>query len=95
MGCGPSGQDYPAFTSGKALYEHHCAGCHRDLAQGNFLKGVPPLRYENLELTVFVDLIQGHRRAPDTKMPIFDQMQRDQIEAIAQYLHMQIRQGRP
>ena len=83
--------NYPMLTSGQKLYDWHCAACHRDRGRGNFLKGVPSaVNYAQLDLQSFTDIIQGHQRPLDTKMPLFTHMPRFQVEAIAYYLRAQL-----
>ncbi len=74
------------LTSGKELFAHFCAPCHRETGDGSFLRGVPPIKDSGLSYRELVDHIKGQERREDTRMPVFDNLTREQAEAIAVYL---------
>ena len=74
------------LTSGKALYEHYCATCHRETGGGSFIRGAPPINATTLSYGELITRILGHQRPEDSRMPRFDHLSRAQAEAIAVYL---------
>lgn len=82
---------HPQLKTGKQLYDHHCAACHRGEGEGSLLRGVPPVSYTDLTLRKMVDLIRGHTRAQGSRMPSFANMPTREAEAIAVYIHTRLR----
>ena len=74
------------LTSGKALFEHYCATCHKASGDGSFLRGVPAIKSPALSSSEIVTHILGHERPEDSRMPTFDHLTRSQAQAIAIYL---------
>ena len=74
------------LTSGKALFEHYCAGCHQATGEGSFLRGAPAIKSTTLSKSELVAHILGHERPEDSRMPTFDHLSSSQAEAIAVYL---------
>ena len=83
---GPDEHDHPHLTTGEQYYAHHCAGCHELDGEGEFIKGVPPVRYTQLGISELAGLIRGHARGDDSRMPSFASMPRDESVAIAVYV---------
>ncbi|WP_027856022.1 c-type cytochrome [Marinobacterium jannaschii] len=82
-GCGDD--DKQKNSSGKLLYNKHCAGCHKESGGGNFLAGVPANRSTNLSGGEVINLIlYGSDRFPN--MPNFPQLDPNQARAIAIYI---------
>ena len=86
--CG--GPDPVGLERGEDLYRALCADCHRGAGDGNFLKGVPPIRYTSLDYRELVELIQGHGREQDSRMPVFADLPRAKAEAVAVYVRQHI-----
>lgn len=86
--CG--GPDPAGLERGEDLYQALCADCHRGDGDGDFLKGVPPIRYTNLGYRELVELIRGHGREQDTRMPLFADLPQAKAEAIAVYVRQRI-----
>lgn len=86
----PDDHNHPDLWTGEDFYRYHCAACHRDAGRGDFLKGVPPAIYASLDAESFIALILEHQRPPTTRMPIFENMPRDEAKAIADYLQANI-----
>ena len=82
--------EHAADSTGEQLYGLHCAGCHQGAGEGEFLKGVPPVRYTTLTYQQMVDHILGHARIEDSRMPTFSQMPRAEAEAIAVYVRQRL-----
>ena len=80
----------PHVTNGEQLYNYYCAECHRGRGDGTFLKGVPPVRYTSLTYRELVQLILGHNRPDDSRMPEFE-ISQQQAEAIAIYIRQELR----
>ncbi len=83
---GPDEHDHPTLTTGKQLYEHHCAPCHQQGGDGAFLKGVPPVSGSTMDYRQMVEHIRGQSRQGDTRMPTFTAMSQQEAEKIAVYM---------
>jgi len=84
--------NHPNNISAKELYELHCAGCHKKLGQGKFLKGIPPNRYTQLTISEIVKKIKtGEQHQSDMK--VFNNMEQQEAKRIAIYLleHIKVR----
>jgi mono/diheme cytochrome c family protein len=86
--CG--GPDPAGLERGEDLYRALCADCHRGAGDGSFLKGVPPIRYTSLDYQELVELIRGHGREQDSRMPVFADLPQAKVAAIAVYVRQQI-----
>lgn len=75
----------PELTTGKELFEFHCAGCHHNAGNGNFLAGIPANKETKLTSTQIVEFIRGrHREGSD--MPVWKDMPTAEAWKIATYL---------
>lgn len=74
------------LQTGEELFEHYCAPCHRETGTGKFLKGVPPVKYTQYTTRQIAEVIRGHRRPTDTRMPAFNELTSGQTSAIAAYV---------
>lgn len=84
-GCGESSPPPSASASGEQLFNHHCAGCHRQEGTGNFLRGIPANALTHMDIDDVVDLIRrGDPEKP--KMPAFRELSRYQAERITLHL---------
>jgi mono/diheme cytochrome c family protein len=81
--CNPDQHDHPKLTTGKQLFEYHCASCHGDAGQGLILKGVPGNKDTELSTGQIVHKIQ-HKK--EGSMPEFTDMPRAEAIKIATYL---------
>lgn len=85
--CGEDLHNHPHLTTGKQLFEHHCAGCHGASGRGRFLLGVPPNRDSGLQE---IQIVYRMRHPKGDKMPVFDDMPEAEAVSIANYLsHME------
>ena len=78
-----------AGATGEELYGYYCAACHRAEGTGAFLNGVPSVRYNTLSARELSDLIHGHNRPANSKMPVFEISQSDGLK-IGRYVHDQL-----
>ena len=77
--------DHPELTTGKEMFEFHCASCHHNAANGNFLAGVPANKDTRLSTAQIVEFIAGrHRESSD--MPVWKNMPKAEALKIASYL---------
>ena len=82
--CGEDAHHHPQLTSGKELFEYHCASCHKQNGKGNFLKGVPANIGTSLEQWQLMHKIkQGEK---NSKMPVFKSMSQSEARKIANYI---------
>lgn len=82
--CNDDAHNHPSIKSGQALFEYHCAGCHRQSGKGNFLKGIPANIGTGLvEWQLVHKMKQGES---NTKMPVFKTMSKGEATEIAQYI---------
>lgn len=84
-GCDVDQHDHPDLVSGRALFEHHCAPCHKADGSGIFLKGVPASRETNLSVLQVMHKVQGHQEG-ERAMPKFKRMSQQEASKIAVYL---------
>lgn len=90
--CGqPDDHEHPQLTTGRQLYLHHCAPCHRDEGTGSFPRGVPGLKDMSMTYRQMTDHIRGKGRAPASRMPEFSTMPKAEAEAIAVYIRSRLR----
>lgn len=82
--------DHPQLKTGEQFYNHHCASCHMRSGDGAFLKGVPAVKYTSMKIREIVELIRGHARAEDTRMPVFSEMSEHEAERIAVYMRLEL-----
>jgi len=94
VACG-QGDDHrhPMLKTGKQLYEHHCASCHRDAGEGTFVRGVPAVKDTSMTYRQMADHVRGHGRARDTRMPEFSTMSKAEAQAIAVYIRGKLGTG--
>ena len=83
-GCSRDLHDHPGLVTGKQLFEHHCAECHKTSGMGTFLKGVPA----NKDTKLSTWQISHKLRMGDSAgaMPIFETMSVDETMKISTYL---------
>ncbi len=87
-GPGCSGRDdhrHPQLTTGRQLFDHHCADCHAKSGKGLFWLGVPSnadtqLSREEVALKIRRGALTEHR------MPMFQTMSYREADQIAGYL---------
>ena len=73
------------------MYNHHCASCHQRSGEGDFLDGIPAVKYTPMKISEIVEHIRGHGRADDTQMPRFSDMSIFEAERIAVYVRLELR----
>lgn len=85
--CNKSGgeHDHPELTTGKQLYDLHCAECHKEDAQGKVFYGFPNLVKLKLDVNEIREQVLG-KEGPGRKMPLFTSMPDDEVMLIAEYL---------
>lgn len=77
--------EHPKLTTGKALFEFHCAGCLNNAGNGNFLAGIPANRGTQMSRSEIVSFLRGmHRTSSD--MPVWKDMPSEEATKIATYL---------
>jgi len=84
-GCSKDMHDHPKLTTGKQLFEHHCASCHKVTGKGAFLKGVPANKDTILSKSQIVHKIKDQSSANE-KMPSFPKMSAYEAAKISAYL---------
>lgn len=77
--------DHPELNTGKELFEFHCASCHNDAGNGNFLAGIPANKDTKLSSGQIVDFIRGKHRE-NSQMPVWKEMPTEEAGKIAAYL---------
>lgn len=84
-GCGADQHDHPDLVTGQALFEYHCAPCHKADGSGVFLKGAPANRDTDLSVWQIIHKVQ---QGTDEKsaMPSFEKMPQQEAAKIAVYL---------
>lgn len=81
--CSSDEHDHPDLVTGQALFEYHCAGCHRSNGGGNFLKGIPANRH--LEMSFAAARHQIHDGS-ERGMPAFETMSEEEANTIIAYI---------
>ncbi|MFQ5329344.1 MAG: c-type cytochrome [Thermodesulfobacteriota bacterium] len=84
-GCEKDVHDHPKLTTGKQLFEHHCAPCHGKEGEGAFLEGIPANRDTQLDFRQIAHKIKAGG-STKSKMPVFKKMGDTEAAKIAQYL---------
>lgn len=84
--CNKDQHNHPQLTSGKALFEYHCAPCHQKNGLGTFLKGVPANIATEKSQPEIVWHIQQGNRPPQSRMPVYSNMPNAEANKIAYYL---------
>ena len=82
----PDDHNHPQLSTGKQLFDHHCAECHQESAKGKFFYGYPDLVESTLNRDGIVKWIQGKEVAMDSKMHAFKSMPEHEAELIADYI---------
>lgn len=83
--------ELPPKASGKQLFEHYCANCHKVTGQGNFFKGIPANASTRMSKADIVRLIRtGEEGLED--MPVFSDMSYRDAVLISAYLKDQLSQ---
>ena len=77
--------DHPELTTGKQLFEFHCAICHHNAGNGNFLAGIPANKDTKLGTSQIVEFIAGRHRE-NSDMPVWRDMPKAEALKIASYL---------
>ena len=77
--------DHPELSNGKELFEFHCASCHHNAGNGNFLAGIPANKDTQLSTSQIVDFIHGKHRE-NSQMPVWKAMPTEEARKIATYL---------
>ena len=87
QGCseGVDQHDHPELTTGKELFELHCASCHHNAGNGNFLAGIPANKDTKLSSAQIVDFIRGKHRE-NSNMPVWKSMPTAEAVKISNYL---------
>lgn len=83
--------DHPHLKTGEEFFNHHCASCHGRAGGGNFLDGIPAVKYTPMKISEIVDHIRGHGRDGDTRMPQFSDMSVHEAERIAVFIRLELR----
>lgn len=89
-GCGEKQSDvdnhnHPELTSGKKLYDHHCAGCHGVKGAGKFIDGIPPNALTQKTPAMVMKKIRFGDNQKSV-MPVFVNMSEDEAELIVGHL---------
>jgi mono/diheme cytochrome c family protein len=85
MACSIDQHDHPRLTTGKQLYDFHCAPCHKEDGRGVFLKGVPPNWNTKLSVWEIIHKTESGNGIK-SKMPKFEAMPDGEAAKIAIYL---------
>lgn len=76
--------NHPHLNTGKALYDFHCAPCHRDSGMGKILIGIPPLVYSKMTPEQIRTWVKN--KADHEKMPVFSDMPDQELDKIINYI---------
>lgn len=91
-GCGHDDHHgHPGLTTGKQLFDHHCAQCHQETGEGAFLRGIPPLVYTTMTYRQLVGYVQGISRTDHGGMPAYPSMPKAEAEKIAIYVRRKLK----
>jgi len=85
FGCSRDQHDHPNLTTGKQLYDHHCAECHRKDGNGILFDSVPANILTNKnsqEIIVYLTTESNHERL----MPVFETMPIAEATLITKHL---------
>ena len=84
--CSDSGDhNHPELTTGKELFEFHCASCHHNAGNGNFLAGVPANKDTSMSKAQIAAFVRdAHREG--SKMPVWKGMPDQEANKIAAYV---------
>ena len=87
VGCSDDagGHKHPELSSGKQLFEHHCAECHQKDAKGKYFYGFPDLVDLKLDINRIRVQVLGED-TPGRKMPSFSSMPDEEVQKIAEYI---------
>lgn len=77
--------DHPDLTSGKALYNHHCSGCHGEDGTGKLANGMPASIHTNKSHSGVVDYVTKDKGL-ERKMPVFKNMSSIEASQITSHL---------
>jgi len=84
--CNKDQHNHPELTSGKELFEFHCATCHQKNGLGTFLKGVPAnISTEKNQPEIVWHITRGSQSS-QSRMPVFSNMPIDEANKIAHHL---------
>lgn len=78
--------DHPELTTGKQLFEHHCATCHSSDGHGNLVKGIPPNRATSLSRQQISSFVRKSSPNKPRTMPVFEKMSKAEADKIARHL---------
>ncbi|KAF0192780.1 MAG: Uncharacterized protein FD165_550 [Gammaproteobacteria bacterium] len=84
-GCAKDYHNHPGLTTGKQLFEYHCAECHGDDGAGRLFDGLPANVLTSRSRDGIVEYIRGGGRH-DSNMPVFTTMPVDEAGKIADHL---------
>ena len=89
-GCGDKqaevdSHDHPELSSGKNLFDHHCASCHGEKGAGKFIDGIPPNALTQKTPAMVMKKIRFGDNDKSV-MPVFANMSEDEAELIVGHL---------
>ncbi len=84
--CSQDKHNHPQLSSGKELFNYHCAACHGEEGTGQFLKGVPANIATSKSQTEIMLHIKKGSESGSTAMPVFATMPDAEAQKIAAYL---------
>lgn len=76
----------PRLDTGEDLFNYYCAPCHQKQGTGKFLQGIPAVKFTRYNTSQIAQVISGHQRPKNTRMPVFDELTPKQTIAIAAYV---------
>jgi len=85
VGCDKDIHNHPHLVTGKQLFEHHCATCHRETGTGDFLKGVRANKDTKLSMRQIAHKVRKSE-SEKRKMPLFPMMSTEEVALIANYV---------
>ena len=86
VSCNKDQHNHPNLSTGKDLFNYHCASCHNKDGSGVFLKGMPASIVTNKNQTDIILHIKEGRPSEPSKMPVYSNMSDKEAQKIAQYL---------
>lgn len=84
--CNKEQHKHPELRAGKALYNYHCAACHKENGTGMFLKGIPANIATDKNQTEIILHIKKGSQSSKSQMPAFSDMPDGEAYKIANYL---------
>lgn len=77
--------NHPELSTGKELFNYHCASCHGEKGRGKFIDGIPPNALTKKTPKMVIQKIRFGDNSQNI-MPIFKNMPKDEAKLIVDHL---------